>query len=85
MAVAKYKNYDIYLSDKPDKKYFGMVNNKRVYFGSTSHEHYFDKIGYYSNANHYDEKRRKSFQARFKHCKDNVGSACWFSYHLLWT
>lgn len=86
MAVAKFRNYDIYLSDRPDKKYYSLVNNKKVYFGGDPlrYQHYEDKIGYYKYLDHHDEKRRKQFQARFKHCKDVVGSPCFFSYYLLW-
>lgn len=84
--IGNYKGYDIYLSDKLDKKYYGMVNNKKVYFGGDpkKYQHYYDKMGYYSNLNHLDEKRRANYHKRHGTDKALRGTANYFSSEILW-
>jgi hypothetical protein len=78
-----FKGYAIYVSDKPDKKYYAIVNGLKVYFGSRQHEHYYDKLGYYKNQNHNDINRRENYYKRHK--KDyHEGSADWFAKNILW-
>lgn len=82
--VGKYKGYDIYLSDKPEKKYYAMVGNRKVYFGAYGYEHYHDKLGYYSDWNHWDKDRRRRYKIRHEKDRHNKGSAGWFSDQILW-
>lgn len=53
-SITKYKKYDV------------IVNGKRYSFGDYRYPHYFDKLGFYSNLNHNDDKRRKAFHNRHK-------------------
>jgi hypothetical protein len=83
LYVGNYGKYNIYVSDKPNKKYYSIVNNKKVYFGDSSYEHYFDKMGYYKNLNHNDNKRRTNYYSRHgKQAKE--GTAKWFAHNILW-
>lgn len=84
--VGNYQGYDIYLSDKPDKKYYAIVNNRKVYFGGDPrhYQHYYDKLGFYSHLDHHDDIRRKNFKSRFNSMRHKRGSASWFSDQLLW-
>lgn len=86
MEVAKYKGYSIFLSDKPEKKYYAKVGNRKVYFGGdpSKYEHYHDKIGYYKNLNHDDKERKRLFKLRHEKNRHKVGSAAWFSDQILW-
>jgi hypothetical protein len=79
----KYKGYDIFVSDKPDKKYYAIVDGKRVYFGARAYEQYYDILGHYKSKNHLDKKRRDAYYSR--HNKDyKQGSAGRFSKRVLW-
>lgn len=80
----KFKGYNIYKSDKLKKKYYALVNNKKVYFGDTSYQHYKDKLGVYSYLNHLDPKRRKLYKSRHEKNRHIKGSAGWFSDQILW-
>ena len=65
---------------------------QRVNFGSIDHEHYEDKIGFYSHLNHYDEDRRKAYRKRHSKIKLADGkpaykkpfTPAWFSWNYLW-
>lgn len=82
--VGTYKSYPIYTSNKPEKKYYAEVDGKKVYFGQYDYEHYFDKLGVYSDWDHLDPKRRKNFKKRFEKSRHKIGSASWFSDQILW-
>lgn len=84
MEVGKYKGYSIFLSDKPNKKYFAKVGNRKIYFGDSSYEHYYDKMGYYSHLNHGDKERRRLFKSRHEKYRHKIGSASWLSDQILW-
>ena len=83
--VAKSKNIDKYIkniqySDKPEKKYIiTNINNKKIYIGSSIYQDYLI---------HNDKTRRDNFRSRFKKLfeknKNNIDSAIYFSYLLLW-
>jgi peptide methionine sulfoxide reductase MsrA len=83
--VAKKKNIDKYIkniqySDKPDKKYIiTNINNKNIYIGSSIHQDYLK---------HHNELRKINFRSRFKKLfeknKNNINSAMFFSWYLLW-
>jgi hypothetical protein len=77
----KYKGNDdvkLELSEKKDKKYKVIVDNKTVHFGSTMPDY----------TKHKDESRRKSYLARAKGIKgdwkDQKYSRNNLSIHLLW-
>lgn len=82
--VGTYKGYKIFISDKPEKKYYALVNGKRIYFGQYGYEHYFDKMGIYSEFNHYDKQRRKNYKKRHESNRHNKGHPGWFSDQILW-
>jgi hypothetical protein len=84
MWVGKYKNYDIYVSDRYPKKYYANVNGKKVYFGDQRYEQYYDKMGYYSDLNHLDNKRRRLYKSRHQKDRFRTGSAGWFADKILW-
>ena len=46
-STRKNKKYDVYKNDK-----------YLISFGSSLNKHYFDKIGFYSNLNHLDKKKK---------------------------
>jgi hypothetical protein len=77
--------YQIELSDKPNKKLM-MVKPKKVYFGATGYEHYYDKTGLLPKSlNHNDTKRRDNYRARHKNDKLNdPTSAGFLSRYVLW-
>lgn len=84
MFAGYFNGYPIYVSDKPLKKYYAIINNKKVYFGDVRYQHYYDKMGYYKALNHLDAERRRLYLIRHRHNKDNVGSPGWFSAQVLW-
>ena len=68
------KKYDVYRAK--DSKYITS-------FGSSIHQQYKDKIGYYKKNNHLDKQRRKNYYNRFgKRAK--FESAKFFSHKYLW-
>lgn len=71
-------------SKRKNKKYDVYKNGKYlVSFGDKRYQQYKDKIGYYSELDHLDEKRRLRYYQR--HGKDAVvESAKWFSHKYLW-
>lgn len=79
------------ISDKLNKKYNAVLINKydktdikKIPFGDKRYQQYFDQLGYYSNLNHNDKKRRLLYRKR--HAKDimNKFSSGWFAYYYLW-
>lgn len=67
-------------------KYIATEKNtgRSVMFGDINYQQYKDRLGHYSSLDHHDEKRRESFRIRSNRFKDDIGSAGWFAYHLLW-
>lgn len=73
----------------PDKP---IKTQKTVYFGAKGYQHYKDAIGYYSNMDHGDKKRRDNYRSRHAGVKNKSGmpaykikySPSWFSYYYLW-
>ena len=81
--VGTFKGYQIYVSDAKNKKYYALVDGKKVNFGDNRYQHYRDKMGYYSDLDHRNILRRKNYYSR--HGKDAIkGSAKWFSHNILW-
>jgi hypothetical protein len=83
-SKAKNKKYSVYVI-KDDKI-------KLIHFGSLNHEHFFDKIGYYSELNHLDEERRNRYLKRAmgiknkqgKYTYKDINSANFYSINYLW-
>lgn len=72
-------------SSEKYKKYDVFQNNKKLFsFGDNRYEQYFDKIGYYSNLNHNDRKRRELYQKRHNNDKLNELTPGHMSYFYLW-
>ncbi len=84
MYINNFKGYDIYLSDKYPKKYYALINNKKIYFGDMRYGQYHDKLGYYSNIDHFDRNRRSMFWKRHAKSINKIGTPGWFSLHILW-
>lgn len=84
MYINNFKGFDIYLSDKYPKKYYALVNGKKVYFGDQRYDQYYDKLGYYYDNNHFDDRRRSLFWSRHHKSIDKIGTPGWFSLHILW-
>lgn len=84
MYINNFKGYDIYLSDKYPKKYYALVNNKKIYFGDRRYGQYYDKLGYYYNLNHFDDNRRSKFWQLHNKSVNKIGTPGWFSIHILW-
>jgi len=82
--IGNYRGYDIYISKKYPKKYYAMVNNKKVYFGDIRYEQFRDKMGHYTDLNHFDTKRRTNYKRRHEYDRHKVASAGWFADQVLW-
>lgn len=80
--IGKYKGIPIYVSDKPNKKYYALVDNKKVYFGERGYQHYYDIMKYYSKDNHLNKKRRDLYYKR--HGLAKKYSPKYFSHKILW-
>jgi hypothetical protein len=68
-SKAKNKKYSVYVMKNGKKK---LIN-----FGDTRYQHFKDKIGDYSNLDHNDKKRQKSYLSRAKGIKDKQGNLTW--------
>jgi len=80
-------------SNRKGKKYNAVIKNKKtgrekkIPFGQLGYQHYKDNtgLGLYSNLNHNDSTRRKSYKARHSvYIKPNMYSAGYFSMRYLW-
>lgn len=79
----KYAGYEIHVSDKPDKKYYAIVDDRKVYFGARGYEQYKDKLGYYKAWDHKDKERRDRYYLRHP-VNYKKGTADWFAKKILW-
>jgi hypothetical protein len=83
-SKAKNKKYSVYVK-KDDK-------TKLIHFGDTRYEHFFDKIGEYSDLNHLNEERRNRYLERAmgiknkqgKYTYKDINSPNWWSINYLW-
>ena len=72
-------------------KYIAIIQNKktkekkRIPFGMKGFQQYEDKIGYYREFDHNDEKRRENWIKRHKRNIDYKFSSAWFSNTFLWS
>jgi hypothetical protein len=93
MTTKTYKLYYPYKSDKPDKKYFVIVESerpdtyKKIYFGASGYEH-FTYTPDYKDLAHLDWKRRENYENRHRLNEDwgkgGVKTRGWWSYWYLW-
>lgn len=71
-------------------KYAAILENKKtrqrrkIQFGAKGYQHYYDKLGHYSNLNHGDKKRRGRYHARHSGDKDFKFSSGYFAAKILW-
>lgn len=84
MYIGTYKGYKIYVSDKKNKKYYALVDGKKIHFGDKRYQHYKDIFGYYKKLDHNDNDRRNNFLKRFERFKNKPGTAGWFAINILW-
>ena len=70
--------YYPYVSDMPNKKFYVITNDRRLYFGDSRYEHFTE--------GHLDHNRRKNYINRHKKNEswNNINSAGFWSYHYLW-
>lgn len=100
----KYKAYipvEVYNKYRPDdiRVVHSNPNHKNntiiVPFGDSDYEQYYDRLGEYSEMNHFDEKRRLKYQKRHSKIMMNVDgkskkaykipfTPAFFSWYILW-
>jgi len=81
----KFGDYVIRLSTRKNKKYMAHIGDgKWIHFGDKRYQQYFDRMGQYSELDHEDPVRRKSFHSRFQRFINEEPSAAWFSLNILW-
>jgi hypothetical protein len=81
-------NWIVKPSTRKNKKYDVFKDGKYILsFGHLKYEHYFDKLGYYSNLNHLDKNRRKNYLTRSKGIGNinNPYSSNFWSRNFLWS
>jgi hypothetical protein len=69
VSTAKNKKYSVYVM-KDGKKTL-------IHFGDKKYQHFSDKIGNYSQLDHNDKERQKSYLARAKGIKNKEGELTW--------
>jgi hypothetical protein len=69
VSTAKNKKYSVYVM-KDGKKTL-------IHFGDKTYQHFSDKIGNYSQLDHNDKERQKSYLARAKGIKNKKGELAW--------
>lgn len=88
-----YKLLGFRKSNKKDKMYYALLENKKnfklvkVHFGHNKYKNYRDITGLnaYPNLIHNDRERRKRYRARAKsQLKTGYYSSGFFSYYYLW-
>lgn len=68
----KHKKYDVYKKDK-------YITS----FGDNRYQHFFDRIGYYTNLNHNDKERKRLYYARHG-LSTGIETPKYFSHKYLW-
>lgn len=75
------KLYRPFKSSLSNKKYsvYVIKDGKRtlIHFGNTDYQQFKDKLGEYSNLDHNDKVRQKSYLARAKGIKNKQGELTW--------
>lgn len=80
------EKYIVKPSSSPNKKYDVFKDNKKILsFGARDYQHYYDKLGHYSNLNHHNEQRRDNYRKRHQHTNiNNVNSPAYWALRILW-
>lgn len=87
------ENYELdemLIANNAKHKYIAVMKNKRtgklrkVYFGDVNYQHYHDKLGHYSNLDHFDKERRRRFLKRTAKNASHKFSSAWWSALILW-
>jgi hypothetical protein len=93
---SEYKFIKYMVSDRPLKKYYAILENKKtkkqvkIYFGGikpdgTPYEQYKDNVlGFYSKYDHLDKARRQRYITRHNNDINKAYSPSWFSLKYLW-
>ena len=84
MKVGTYKGYPIYLSERTNKKYYALVDGRKIHFGDTCYTQYFDKMKQYSHLDNNDRERRRRYKLRHEKDRHEEGTAGWFADQILW-
>jgi hypothetical protein len=92
--VNKLGGSDLQKSNKKNKKYMILVNNKYIHFGHIDYEHYKDQtpLKLYKHLDHNDKERRERYRKRHKKILLKDGSPAYldknqpayYSYRFLW-
>ena len=78
-SKVKHKKYAVILQNKDTSKKYTMN------FGDKRFQHYYDRIGLYSDLNHGDNNRRLLYRKRHKNTYDpKIYSPAYFSWKFLW-
>jgi hypothetical protein len=82
-------------STRKGKKYMVYYNKRWIHFGDNSAQQFRDRtpLRLYSNLDHLDPVRQKSYLARARGIKDKAGNLTYlnknspnfYSYHFLWS
>lgn len=75
--MVKVGKYTYEKSTRKNKKLMTVVDGKKIHFGNPKYQHFKDKTGIWSNKNHGDPERRKSYLSRAKGIKLKDGSLAW--------
>ncbi len=60
----QFEGYEIHISDRKDKKYYAIVDGKKVHFGAKGYKQFHDKLGHYSSFDHNDATLRSAYHKR---------------------
>lgn len=82
--VGQYEGYPIYVSDRPQKKYYAVVGRARVHFGDRRYQQYRDRVGVYAHLDHGDKERRRRYKKRHERDRHKRLTPGWFADRVLW-
>ncbi len=71
------QDFVIVKSNRKNKKLKVFHNGKWIHFGDSRYEHYKDKTGIWTDLDHMDENRRKSYLKRAKGIRDKKNRRTW--------
>ena len=73
--------YYPYVSDMPNKKFYVITNDRRLYFGDSRYEHFTE--------GHLNEIRREAYRKRHEKNEDwttsGINTPGFWSWHYLWS
>jgi hypothetical protein len=71
--MKKIGKYNYIKSTRKGKKLMTTVNGKKIHFGNSNYQHFFDKTGIWKKLNHGDKKRKLNYIKRSSAIKDKNG------------